>query len=341
MDKTFICLANSYKHGNRCIAGVEINHRPEQHRFSVIRSYDNSPKWFRPVHRTTDGGAIPNEEALSINVLDIVVATNVVACPSGAQQENYYYESLRKIGYVKQTISNLDTLCDTTHSTIFGNKGAAVHPNQIASIDYSIMLIKTSDIEFYLKDRTEFGKGPQPKAKIKFKGATLDIPITDPEFRKFMNSDLEKANSYSSYYLAMSLGIENEGWYSKLVAGVIPMDIETGGNIEVKSTNTGKQGQVHNSLQKTLDLYNQGCCVSQIAARRGLAESTIYTHLVSLVELRIIDVHRLVSNTVIDRVSQYKRSHPNTTTLREYFDGLNEEISYNEIKLVLAYLKRD
>lgn len=26
MDKTFICLANSYKHGNRCIAGIEIDH---------------------------------------------------------------------------------------------------------------------------------------------------------------------------------------------------------------------------------------------------------------------------------------------------------------------------
>lgn len=37
MDVTFICLANSYKHGNRCIAGVEIDHCPESHTCSVKR----------------------------------------------------------------------------------------------------------------------------------------------------------------------------------------------------------------------------------------------------------------------------------------------------------------
>lgn len=42
MDTYFICLANSYKRGGRCIAGVEIDIDSNNH-WKVKRNADGSP----------------------------------------------------------------------------------------------------------------------------------------------------------------------------------------------------------------------------------------------------------------------------------------------------------
>lgn len=335
MDVTFICLANSYKHGNRCIAGVEIDHCPESHTCSVKR-VNGLPKYFRPVHRTAEGGAIPNDEALGIKILDIVRASDVVPCPDGAQIENGYYTSLTKVSHIKMSASNLDALCDNVHQTIFGNRGAAVHPDTINSVGYSVALIKITKAKFYLKDRTEYGRVPQPKVKFNFKGAELDLPITDPEFRHLIENDVDKANSYGTYYLALSLGIENGGWYSKLVAGVIVLE-EKSPLLTSTSRSSNAIGTTH---IQSYELFKKGFSISQIAEQRGLTENTIFNHLIAFIESGDLDVHELVSEDVIKRVSSYKRSHPAETSLKSYFEGLNQEISYNDIKAALAHLNK-
>ena len=47
MDKFFVCLANSYKHGGRCIAGVEVEWRED--RWRIVRDERQMPRWVRPV----------------------------------------------------------------------------------------------------------------------------------------------------------------------------------------------------------------------------------------------------------------------------------------------------
>ena len=146
MDKTFICLANSYKHGNRCIAGVEIELYPERNSYSVKRDGKGKPIWFRPINRHADAGAIPNAEAIPISVFDIVKAYQVDPCPEGAQKENYYYSRLEKISRVSKSVQNLDGFVDNTRYTLFGNRGVAVHPDKYEGLDYSILMIKCSTV---------------------------------------------------------------------------------------------------------------------------------------------------------------------------------------------------
>lgn len=61
MDKHFICLANSYKRGGRCVAGVEVTiDREEQ--WKVVKNEDGSPKWIRPIDSNTEYGEVPEDE---------------------------------------------------------------------------------------------------------------------------------------------------------------------------------------------------------------------------------------------------------------------------------------
>lgn len=184
MDITFICLANSYKHGNRCIAGVVVNKQPGSSQYSIVRDNNGNPIWFRPVDRNTDAGAIPNDIAAGIHVLSIVKANDVLPCPDGAQIENHYYSTLNTVSRLSKTPENLKPLIDRRHYYIFNNKGIAVHPDAYSVLDYSILLIKSEEVHFYLKDRTQLGKEPQPRGIITYNGVKYDLPVTDPEFRK-------------------------------------------------------------------------------------------------------------------------------------------------------------
>lgn len=48
MKKLFICLANSAKYKERCIAGIEVTKRPND-KYSVIKKNPKQLQWLRPV----------------------------------------------------------------------------------------------------------------------------------------------------------------------------------------------------------------------------------------------------------------------------------------------------
>lgn len=56
----------------------------------------------------------------------------------------------------------------------------------------------------------------------------------------------------------------------------------------------------------------------------------------SFIESGNLNIRRLVSASKISRVVSYKRTHPEEDKLRPYFEAFNEEISFMEIKWILA-----
>ena len=62
------------------------------------------------------------------------------------------------------------------------------------------------------------------RVRFTYKGVSYDLPVTDPESCEEADSDGDTLNGYENYYLTLSLGVEYEGWHSKLVANVIPMN---------------------------------------------------------------------------------------------------------------------
>lgn len=88
---------------------------------------------------------------------------------------------------------------------------------------------------------------------------------------------------------------------------------------------------------ETFELHRQGLNPRQIALRRGLAPSTIESHLADLVQLGMIrDIAPFVSSErqrQIREVVQRSGDH----SLRALKEALPEEVSYGEIRLVLAF----
>ena len=89
----------------------------------------------------------------------------------------------------------------------------------------------------------------------------------------------------------------------------------------------------------TYKMYKEGKTVMRIAQERSLTETTILGHLARYVESGDIDVHKLVSNDVIEKVSAYMSSrNGGAVAIKEVFEYFNETISYGDIRLVLSHL---
>jgi len=325
MGKLFVCLANSYKHDHRCLAGVLV--KRSSNGFDLIQDNWGHPIWFRPINRWTDAGAIPNDEAVGINLFDVIEVEEPKPCPDGAQQENYYYSSLSRIGYMNPDIALLKLIAKTNRKVLFGNAYSAISHDYYMRLEYSILMIHATDVHCYLKTRID--KQPQPRMTFTFNGNEYDFPITDPDFRHLLEDDEDEANAASDYYLTLSLGAICEDKHFKLVAGVITC----GQSSELDMRD------IPASARETYKLYKQGLSISRIAAQKNVKEETIISHLLPFIERGVIAAEQFVSNEQIERVRRYKRQHPHEDHLKPYFEAFNGEISYISIKIILASIK--
>lgn len=91
----------------------------------------------------------------------------------------------------------------------------------------------------------------------------------------------------------------------------------------------------------TLQLYQQGLRVPEIAERRNLKESTIYTHIAELVEMQQpIDINEFVSEEKKEMIIKCIQTlgYGSLTPLKNH---LGDDYSYNELKLVRAWYHRE
>lgn len=220
MKRYFICLANSKKLSNRCIAGIEVKkNNGSEVSYSVIKK-DDKPKWVRPV-TAEEHGEVPSNLVEGISLLDVVEIDIIEEVPNGYQSENVRFEasSLKVINKIGLSSSNLDLLLDSQQENLFGNKGKAIHTDIIESLSNSLTLIKVNKPCVYFKEEKD-----QYRLKFLFNEASFDLPITDVKFieycRKIDDSVLEE-QLQDEVYLAISVGVKFGDFYYKLVAGVI------------------------------------------------------------------------------------------------------------------------
>lgn len=214
MKKTLICLANSYKYKERCIAGIEIE-MGTGGKFSVVLK-DGTPKWIRPVSGC-EHGQVPASLVENIKLLDIIEIEMTETCPIGYQTENARFDekSLRKTGKVSAKEALLDILVDRKHELLFGNRGKAVHQDMIGTVDHSLMFIHANSV----KVKTHKNKSDKFRAVFEYNSVQYDLPITDVDFLREYSSNRNK--ELSRAYLAVSLGVLCGEFYYKLCAGLI------------------------------------------------------------------------------------------------------------------------
>ena len=141
MPTRLVLLANSFKEGGRCLAGIELDNQNNP----VI--VNERPKWIRPICNTAHG-EVPNDIAEPFKILNIVELEITKNKPEGFQSENVTFNknSIRKVGNFNRI--QLANLCDN-RNLIFGNKGKAVPEEKIGNLNHSLLLVSVTEFGDY------------------------------------------------------------------------------------------------------------------------------------------------------------------------------------------------
>lgn len=220
MEKQIICMGNSYKNGGRCLAGIEIQNTASG--VSIVRNQYGLPNWIRPVMSNGDNG-LPEYLVGSFAMLDILAVDVTDAVPTGAHCENVHFNSIRKVGRLGQNSQNLNPLCDTWHSLIFGNRGKAV-PNEVfENGSYSLMFIMPESPVITMQ-YDDYGH-EKYRIQFSYNGTQYDFPLTDTRYINALRSRTKNCGQRNTgdLYLTLSLGVNHYDWHYKLVAGVIDL----------------------------------------------------------------------------------------------------------------------
>ncbi len=87
----------------------------------------------------------------------------------------------------------------------------------------------------------------------------------------------------------------------------------------------------------SLDAFNEGKTVGEIASDRGLTVSTIESHLIYFIGMGELSLNKLVEKDKIQTIQQYiEEFKPISAT--QIKEALDENISYTDIKAVMKYL---
>lgn len=266
MDKHFICLANSYKRGGRCVAGVEVTiDREEQ--WKVVKNEDGSPKWIRPIDSNTEYGEVPEDEARHIPMLSVVKLIDVEPCPHLSHSEDVFYYQMIAIGSIISSPEILQIFSDSVHPEIFYTTELAISPETYAQGNYSLMMIHPDSFQFQedpTKERAKY------RIKFDYNEALYDFSVTDPSFYEMISSGQNVIDKLKDIYLTLSIGLVYEGRHHKLVAGVI---IPSSRNIEGDKYVVIKQEAICFKTSRMLSYKERrSCkCAFVVPTQKGLA----------------------------------------------------------------------
>lgn len=91
----------------------------------------------------------------------------------------------------------------------------------------------------------------------------------------------------------------------------------------------------------SFNMLMQGKSVQQIAEERHLAASTVFGHLFTYVHDGHIEPERLHPMNHRDEIMAFVSQHPDIKNTSEIKNALGEEVSYNEIRLVMEVMSRN
>ena len=208
-----LCLANSRKDGNRCVAGLRTD-----------------GTWLRPVS-TPESGALRYSQVMldgvgrAVEPLDVVAVPVERPVPLPYQPENWLIAD-RPWRHVRTVeiadVRDLLEQAEYSESTLFGTPYDALNSEQIPSdgIRDSLALVRVKHPIFTLKSR--WGRSPQVRASFRFAHDEYDLVVT---FAHELGKDEAGRRSASNWWFTLSLGDEfpiglNVLHY-KLVAGAL------------------------------------------------------------------------------------------------------------------------
>ena len=214
-----ICLANSWKRQDRCIAGIEIN----------------TGKWIRPVYPALPDGRIPlqvrslaGKEPQILDIIDLPLDSNICQSNYALENQNIMSGKWSKLGTVKpiQLVKYTNIFASILH-----NRYRYVTVSFLKSLPF----FQRRTLQIIYTSKLKISASRQHSGRIKWKGSAIDnfgsklidASITDPVFVERL------ASGYKPSYpclITVSLSLPfcpNEScqidscW--KLIAGVVEL----------------------------------------------------------------------------------------------------------------------
>ncbi len=109
------------------------------------------------------------------------------------------------------------------------------------------------------------------------------------------------------------------------------------GKSGIKKMTTAKNTQIP-TTQITLEMFRRGKTIPQVAAERGLVESTIWSHFAKGVLEGDISIFEFMERKKVETAILYFSDVKNTN-LKPAKDALGDEFSYSELKCVVNHLR--
>ncbi|RXP56168.1 DNA helicase RecQ [Lutibacter sp. HS1-25] len=92
----------------------------------------------------------------------------------------------------------------------------------------------------------------------------------------------------------------------------------------------------------TYELYKEGLSIDEIAKKRNLKSTTIFSHLAKLyTDGKNVDIHSFVSNEEVEKIRKAQEELENPPALKPYFDLFEGQIEYFKIRLALAMIEKE
>ena len=104
------------------------------------------------------------------------------------------------------------------------------------------------------------------------------------------------------------------------------------------SATKGSKG-ANNSSYISLQLFQGGNTIPEIASLRGISPITVETHLASFIATGELNVEQLVPKQRLHYIIEVIKSSGQTTALKPIKDLLSDDYSYGEIRMALEYYK--
>lgn len=96
------------------------------------------------------------------------------------------------------------------------------------------------------------------------------------------------------------------------------------------------------TTEKTFALYKEGLSPKEIAAKREMQITTVYSHLSQLyTEGKAVDLEKLVEKEVVDKVRGAFNDLGREVVLKPIYEKLNEAVSYGEIRMSLTLILKN
>ena len=221
--KRIVCLASSWKHAGRCIAGKEVLDSGFGARLSG--------GWLRPVNARPKSGLSEEERtctdetfAVPIDMLDIPLAH---PAPERHQVENHLIDPDRRwVRAGRFAASQLHLLADNPEQ-LWPNGSSTNHglndrvaARAAAELGWSLALIEPEEPFILLQDEDDANL--RVRTEFVYRGVPYALPVTDPSVMRAFRRKARGRYPLAPSWLCVSLGEPYEdGYCYKLAAAII------------------------------------------------------------------------------------------------------------------------